>query len=448
MATRRVVLVDLCWTRDKDPRIPLGHASLLAALRREPDLDVRSLVLPVNSRPTCADEVASAILEEAAGASPDRVDLAIGAYVWNEALLQGTLPLLRKRGFLGRIILGGPQISYAGPDVEHIYPHADSFVRGYGEEALCALVRDPANLTIPGVHHAGREDRCKQAEVRLEALPSPWLDGLIPARGLPFIRWETKRGCPFRCTFCQHREPGARLRRRSLSASRITREIDLFCEAGVRDIAVLDPIFNLGADASAVLERFAERGHRGRLSLQCRAECVDEPFLDAAEQLDVCLEFGLQTIHENEGDAVQRRNHIDRVDAVLADVRRRHIDHEVSLIFGLPEQTLGSFKESVEFCLARRVPTIKAFPLLLLRGTALERERDRWGFVDAGGPMPMAVESRSFSRADWQTMARLSEALRLTEGAHPTTMGELLERAAGLRPDIARWQPLPEGDRA
>jgi radical SAM superfamily enzyme YgiQ (UPF0313 family) len=402
-------------------------------------------VLPVNAEPTSAGEVVRAILEEARATSPADVDVAFGAYVWNEALLQGVLPLLRARGFAGRIVLGGPQISYAGRGLEGIYPQADVFVRGYGEAALCALARDPSNLAIPGVHHAGGEDRCAQAEVRLDDLPSPWLDGLVPARGQPFLRWETKRGCPFRCSFCQHREPGARLRRRSLSATRVTREIDLFCEAGVREIAVLDPIFNQGAEATAVLERFVNRGYRGRLSLQCRAELVDEPFLDAAEQLDVCLEFGLQTIHQSEGDAVLRRNQVARVDAVLAEVGRRRIDHEVSLIFGLPEQTLASFKESVEFCLARRVPRIKAFPLLLLRGTALDDERDRWGFVDAGGAMPMAVESRSFSRADWEIMARISEALRRTEGAHPGTMSELLDRAADSRVDIARWQPQAEG---
>ncbi|RDJ94133.1 hypothetical protein B4Q13_16875, partial [Lacticaseibacillus rhamnosus] len=67
-----------------------------------------------------------------------------------------------------------------------------------------------------------------------------------------------------------------------------------------------------------------------------------QPSLDAAAALDTCLEFGLQTIHEREGEAVLRRNHIGRVDDVLAGVRRRHIDHEVSLIFGLPEQTLAS----------------------------------------------------------------------------------------------------------
>lgn len=50
---RRVVLVDFYWTRDKDPRVPLGHASLLAALRAD-GVEVRSVVIAVNEGVPCA----------------------------------------------------------------------------------------------------------------------------------------------------------------------------------------------------------------------------------------------------------------------------------------------------------------------------------------------------------------------------------------------------------
>mgnify|MGYP004199433693 CR=1 FL=1 len=44
---RRVILVDLYWTRDKDPRVPLGHASLLTALRHEHRIVLKRLEVPV-----------------------------------------------------------------------------------------------------------------------------------------------------------------------------------------------------------------------------------------------------------------------------------------------------------------------------------------------------------------------------------------------------------------
>lgn len=449
MNQRRMVLVDFYWTRDKDPRVPLGHASLLASLARLPAVDVVPLVWAVNDAQLDPRAVTRAILNATQGWTSSAVDVALGAYVWAEDLIQRVLRGLREGGFGGRVVLGGPQVSYHGPGLEALYPQADAFVRGYGEDALCALAVSTTPVPFRGVHWAGSEDRNLTTQVDLESLPSPWLERRIPLEGQTFVRWETQRGCPFRCAFCQHREPGARLKRRNLAYSRVMEEIDLFCAAGVQDIAVLDPIFNAGSHAVEVLERFADRGYRGKLSLQCRAEMVTEAFLDAAARLDVCLEFGLQTVHDDEGRAIDRRNHPDKVASALAGVRARGLRHEVSLIFGLPHQTVAAFRESVDWCLRQQVPVLKAFPLLLLRGTPLERDRERWGLKTSDDAMGTVVASESFSTHDWQEMARLSDALRRTEGRHPSSVEELewvLEPTTG--PEMARWAPESMGGAA
>ncbi|MEC9396812.1 MAG: radical SAM protein, partial [Myxococcota bacterium] len=327
--TYRVVLVDFYWTRDKDPRIPLGHASLRASLARDPEIQTVPVVVAVNAGTHSASEITETILRAAEGIDLARVTIAFGAYVWGEALLKEVLGLIRARGFEGRVVLGGPQISYAGAGLERIYPEASAFVRGYGENALLALAKVAGKPHIPGVHWAGDSDPCAQANIDLETIPSPWLDGVIPLEGQRFIRWETQRGCQYRCAFCQHREAGARLQRRQLDLARIQKEIDLFCASGVEDIAVLDPILNSSEHAVAILERFAERGYKGRLSLQCRAEQITQEFVDAAAMLDTRLEFGLQTIHRNEGAAVKRPNHLPGVEEALRMVREAGIAHEV-----------------------------------------------------------------------------------------------------------------------
>jgi radical SAM superfamily enzyme YgiQ (UPF0313 family) len=294
---RRIVLVDLYWTRDKDSRVPLGHASLLASLRARGDIDVRSLVFAVNTGNLTPDTVVATILSEVRGLARNEVDVALSAYVWSESLVQTIIAQLRREGFKGRIILGGPQISYTDATIglERPYPGVDCFIRGYAEHALAQVAGSATRIDVVGVHWAGDRDLAQQATVDLEALPSPWLTSTLSLEKQRFIRWETQRGCPFRCSFCQHRESGVRLRRRSLALSRIDAEIDLFCRSDVNDIAVLDPIFNTTPRATEILLRFVDRGYRGRLSLQYRAEYIDESFIDAAAQLDVRLEFGLQT---------------------------------------------------------------------------------------------------------------------------------------------------------
>lgn len=445
---RPLLLIDFPWTRDKDPRTPLGHASLLAALRGRPGLEVRSLIMPANDPGCTIAAVCERIIAKCDGAW-DEFDIAIGVYVWSERLVAALLPELRRNAFGGRIILGGPQISYAGPGVERLYRDADVFVRGFAEAALCELAERPGQPRISGVTYRRGIDLASQAEVDLAALPSPWLTGMITVEAGAFMRWETQRGCPYRCSFCQHRAAGSAPPRFERAPQRLRDEIDLFASAGVGELAILDPVFNSRTPAwpdrpAWILESLAAAGFDGRVTLQCRPELVDARFLDACTKLDCQLEFGLQTTVASEWGPIRRGNKLERVDAALHECRARGIDHQVSLIFGLPGQTVASFERSVDWCLQRRVPVIKAFPLMLLRGTELEQERERWQLRETNTAMPVVCGSSSFDERDWSWMAQLSEALRRSEREHPDSIAGLRARARAQRVDWQRWTPLEQ----
>lgn len=421
--SRRIVLVDLPWSRPKDPSVSLAHGSLVAALRANTSGEIRSVVVPVNEAPS-ASGIADRVLDELAGA--EDADVAIGVYVWSDNIVRDVATELRARGFVGRIILGGPQISYAAAGVDRLYPGATCYVRGYGESALCELVEDPRKTQVEGVHFRGAADHCEIAH--LGALVSPWLSGTISLEPGGFIRWETQRGCLYACSFCQHRHPGSRPRRYDFDLERLLAEVDLFCDAGVGEIAVVDPVFHASPHAEALLRRFAENRFGGRLSVQCRSESIDGRFLDATVGMKVRLEFGLQTIHPNESQAVRRGNDLRKVERTLRAVRARGIPHEVSLIYGLPEQTLSSFVQSVAWCLERRVPVVKAFPLMLLRGTGLEAERRRWDLIESDERVPRVIGASTFSEQEMTVMDRIAHVLRQTEGSHPH-IANLLARA-------------------
>lgn len=434
-----IVLVDFYWTRDKDPRVPLGHASLLAELRRA-GVPTTPIVYPVNRELPDTDQIVRRLLDEIQRLGPN-TDLAIGVYVWSEDVVTALLKNIRNRGYRGRIILGGPQISWAEPGVDRLYPEADVFVRGCGEEALVHLAYGRPASEFQGIHLKGDFDLADRATIDLGKIASPWLQGVIPLNERHFVRWETQRGCPYRCTFCQHRQPGERRKWEGSDPERVLDEVRAFCESDVDQIAVLDPIFNIGGNSLPVLRALIEFGYQGELSLQCRLEMLNEEFLELASKLDVVLEFGIQTVHKNESKACGRANTIQKMDAWLQRVRELKIKHEVSLIFGLPEQTLESFGQSIAWCLDRRVPIIKAFPLMLLRGTQMERDRARWAMIDGGGSMPLAIESNTYSQSDWRAMAQLSDALSQTEGNHPTKFKDLQGLASNLQPNLLRWAP-------
>lgn len=408
--TRPVVLVSLDWIRPGDPRFGLGTASIASALRGA-GVKVRIVSDAVNRPGFRADEFFADVVRAVDAAGADAL-VGMGAFVWCEAEVQRLLTVLADRA---EIVLGGPQVSYTAPgELEPLYPKATYFVRGHGEEAMVALATGSAENAVAGLHVAGAEDFAKRADYPLEGLPSPHLDGTSPVGR--FVRWETQRGCQFRCTFCQHRQPGRRLRRSELGINRLHAEIEAFRDAGTRRIAVLDPIFNMNRSrAIKLLSEMRRVGLTAKLSLQCRFELTDNAFLEALEGLDATLEFGLQTVHDDEAQAVGRPNRMDMAEDVIARLNDRRIPYEISLIYGLPLQTLDRFRTSVEWCLDRGVPRVRAWPLMLLRGTALHSQRDRWGYVESETDrIPIVVESHSFSREDHFEMARIAARLELS----------------------------------
>jgi radical SAM superfamily enzyme YgiQ (UPF0313 family) len=417
---RRLLLLSLDWTRPKDPPLSLGQASILANLDRY-KIPVIAKSWAVNQPDFKLNEVHEFVMSHAA----DDTDLALGAFVWHEPQTQKLLNNLKKNQFPGRIILGGPQISYTKRDLENYYPQADVFIRGYGEEALRRfLMSNEEKPIIAGVHYAGEPDLGLSAAVDLEQLPSPYLSGFISPQ--TFIRWETQRGCPFRCAFCQHRESDVSMVRRQFNKSRILDEAEwITSNRIIKDVAVLDPTFNSGPHYLEILEKLIEGKYSGKLALQCRVEMVRNEFLDAVERLNktgnVVLEFGLQTIHREEERLIDRPNNIKRVTQVFSETKKRNINTEVSLIFGLPNQTVRSFKKSVEFCKKQGVPTIYAYPLMLLRGTPLHKKKKQLGLIESSDlnlnidriqdNIPHVVTSPTFCYEQWCEMADIAEGL-------------------------------------
>ena len=218
--TRNILLIEFPWGRDKDPRVPLGHASILAMLRAMPEIQCKSFVKPINAPDFQLDDVKKEILSKLSKLG-ENTDIAIGVYVWCEDVIKSILTSLRSNNFGGRIILGGPQISYSESGLESFYPEADIFVRGYGEFALAELLTKSGKITHTGVHFAGDHDLELQTVVDLDLCPSPWLEGVINLENQPFVRWETQRGCQFNCGFCQHKEAGARLPKHKFHFNRI-----------------------------------------------------------------------------------------------------------------------------------------------------------------------------------------------------------------------------------
>lgn len=430
------------WIRKKDPSIALGPASIAASIV-DHGLPVQLLTYDVSTQPPSPDGVVKDIQDcvDAYKSVGMATDVALGAFVWNEGLVNAVMERLKEQCGNTRIVLGGPQVSYAPSGVlELAYPWADVFVRGYGEVPLTMLLQGCPPCDVPGIHVKGEKDSRTTAEVDLDLLPSPFLSGIIqPNR---FIRWETKRGCPQRCAFCQHRESDfIPLTNPQLNEDRVLREANWISSNGMTDdLAVLDPTFNTGLMYLDVLKELRASRYDGKISLQCKGDSVTMEFVEAMALLgeggaNVVPEFGLQTIHKPEQLAIRRRDNLKKFYEVMRKLSGCGIQFEISLIFGLPQQTVESFKESVDFSLelaANGKGIVRAFPLMLLRGTELDSRptRCKWGLKESfdesitgfKDSMRYVIESNTFSYEEWLQMREISEFLISTEGDHPKSL--------------------------
>ncbi len=333
--------------------------------------------------------------------------LAISCYVWNEYVMKDFLQIIRKSGFQGKIVLGGYQISYTNRPEQLFqeYPEADIYIKGYAEKSLLEAILMPRPI----------EKKILKSEVTFSQIPSVYLTGEFPIeQNTKMIRWETQRGCPYVCTFCAHRDlEKGKVYKHELD--KIFEELAFFKEKNVQKVNVLDPIFNGGKNAVLILEEIARLQMNTIFSFQVRFEnlknALGRKFLDLAEKININLEFGLQTVVEKEFYAIERPNNLKVVEETINELNAKGISYEISMIYGLPYQTLESFQYGIDWLLQRNAENILAFPLMLLKGTKLYEQKEQFGFVEkvlGDFNIPTVVSSNSFSENEWWLMKEIA----------------------------------------
>ena len=258
----KVLLVSANRKDFPDPVYPLG-ISLVAAAAERDGHQVRVVDLRWGEEPLAPIIAAWA---------PDVVGLGVrnlDNLTWGRSVTY--LPEIRavvaeiRSVFRGPMVLGGSGYS--------LFPEAllDRLdvpygVVGEGEDAFPALLdaldgrRETAG--IPGV--AVRGATIAPAPSRQDVAPgrNPLRRALAEryaGRGAA-IGVQTKRGCPFRCTYCTYPNlEGAALRLRA--PDDVVDEVEELVGAGVRSVFFVDDTFNVPGDhAEAVCRRLVERG--------------------------------------------------------------------------------------------------------------------------------------------------------------------------------------------
>ncbi len=139
------------------------------------------------------------------------------AYTWNRNLSLAIARRLKEENPKCLIVFGGPEVPEQAEEFLRANPFIDCAVYGEGEIAFASLLEQyqpgrawmhnvPSFRFIEGAYYCSTSLAPRMKD--LSTLPSPYLTGLFDElmRNNPgtewLAMWETDRGCPFGCTYC------------------------------------------------------------------------------------------------------------------------------------------------------------------------------------------------------------------------------------------------------
>lgn len=364
------------------------------------------------------------------------------------------------------IAVGGPNATFT-PEETLSLLGADVCLRGAGEGTIVPIVervlgsgsasmrfpdllRDVPNLVMRAAnttYHTPLENLSSfpaKSFATLDDIPSPFQDGVVST---PDIGYLTARGCNQHCTYCSF----AALSGHRVAFHSVERVLDDLAalEALLHrtpgrhpDIQIFDDTFTLATErARRICEGIIERGIRLRLACVTRGDRVTRDllrlmrragFIGIAFGLESAVPGVLRTIGKvcapssaGDPDFERERQYLDRFRTAVRSAQRCGLDVTVSVIGGLPGETLEDFRATLEFVQSLKVRAYSHNLLNLYPGTPLYEQRREFGLEARREPHTAAwrtihsngvadVRPLSHSNlhwAKWNAAQELSDAL-------------------------------------
>ena len=331
-------------------------------------------------------------------------------YVWNLELSYEVIRQAKGRAPRAVVVMGGPNYPADAAGQRAFlerYPLIDFYVYKEGEapflellQALRAVALDAAELKqrralLPAVHYLVGGDLVAPAPTPrqrdLDAYPSPYLSGLLDkffARTdlAPLI--QTKRGCPFACTFCVEGD-AYYTKLASATTSRVRAELEYIARrmhGGPPVLYIADSNFGMYAHDLEICDVLGDIrdvfGWPATIEVST-GKNRKERVLDAVKRTRGAMRFGpaLQTTDLQTLRNIKRSNISEGVllemASAAADLDQRSY---TELILGLPGETMTSHLRSIRAAMQAGMQRIKMYPLVLLPGTEMASPAARQEF--------------------------------------------------------------------
>ncbi|TFH22351.1 MAG: B12-binding domain-containing radical SAM protein [Myxococcales bacterium] len=319
----------------------------------------------------------------------------LSCYTWNVAEFLEIAHLLKTALPTALVVAGGPHVQraedYVG--VEAI----DLVVVGEGEATFteildCTQRGDWQHIRgcafLDGERVVRTESRPRQTE--LDRLPSALgVIALRDADGEPRYEraaYETSRGCPFRCAFCEWGTGAIGTKMHQLSLARIRDDLERLIAGGIHDIWFCDSNFGALREDEAKAELLVElRARSGRP--HTFATSWSKNHNERVQRIVRLLHrngllwhyhLALQTLTPRALELSNRTNmRANDYEPIVKSLAADGVPVAAELIWGLPGDTLGEFERNLEH-LMTIFPGMNIFGYTLLPGTEFYELRDRY----------------------------------------------------------------------
>lgn len=340
---------------------PYSVGLLQAHVQRHARIPERyEFLLPIYSRVSVRQAVEQLLCADMVGFS---------IYVWNIRISLEIAKTIKQQKPDALIVFGGPQV----PDRAESFLRENSFIdivcHGEGEQVFLSIIENYPSRSwgnIPSISYL-REDGAfvnhpKAPRIRdLSIVSSPYLENVFEPlmKANPqeqwLVLWETNRGCPFSCTFCDWGSAVA-AKVYIFDMERLFREVEWFAEKKIEFIFCCDANFGILPRDYDIVQYAAEvkqkYGYPQALSVQNtknateRAYKVQKLLNDAGLNKGVTISF--QSVDPSTLKAIKRQNISSES---FQELQRRFTRDRVAtysdMILALPGETYDSFADGV-----------------------------------------------------------------------------------------------------
>jgi len=292
--------------------------------------------------------------------------LLCSCYTWNWEITLHTAKEIKKRNPNCLIILGGPQVPNLSEGFFEKHPYVNILVHGEGELSLYHLLKEYLNkkdyTKVKGIETKNFRNP-PESRINEDNIPSPYLTNLIwelvnkDDSEAWAVNWETNRGCPYGCTFCDWGDAAFNKTTR-YAEEKLFQEIDWFAKNKLTYIECCDANFGLFQDrdfriARKLKESALKTGYP-QFFHSAWAKFSSDKIIPIAKELqaggllrDVTL--ALQSLDETTLEIVKRANiKFDKFSQLTKTFQENNIPTYTEIIRGLPGETLESFKNGLE----------------------------------------------------------------------------------------------------